>query len=778
MEKTQTVFVAYPGRDPTLVSIISEAVSRSNAKPIPTRYETWEFNDIPGAPLVSPILERIDESCFIVADITYLNLNVVYEIGFAIGRRKRVFLVRHQTTEGDKALTNKVGIFDTLGYHEYTNVDDLFQRLTSHIDPLPLQIDETPDRKAPVYIVEPAFRGDAETMMVSRVKKARYRYRSFNPSEDSRLSAVDAIRQAGTSAGVLICLQANTIDGASINNIRALFVAGLAHGLGKPTLILAPDSLEVPLDIRDATKFYRHPDDITEYIASLSLDITEYQQRVDPAPVQLGSQLQSLRIGDPTAENEMTTLASYYLPIDQFRRALQGEVNLVVGRKGAGKTALFIQARDNVRSDKRNIVVDLKPEGYQLIKLKEDILSYLAEGSRHHLITAFWEYLLLLEVAYKLLDKDLHTYKHNHLITQLYVELEEAYNIEDFSTEGDFSERLLLLSQRIVSEYQKKYGQEHLQKLTGEQVTGLLYVHDIRLLRDRISKYLEHKQTVWILFDNLDKGWSTHGVDEIDAIVLRCLINAGRKLERDMQKDGRILHCLVFVRNDVYEHLMQNSADYGKEMRAVLDWTDPDLLREMLRLRLVSSLDKAAADARLDQVIPQICISHYNGHEVVDYMIERSLMRPRNLLKIFSHCRGFANNFNHNKIDEDDIQKGLEAYSQDLLLELDRELVDVFPAAKDVLYYFLDSKSKLTKAELEKIMQSSGITGEDVEKVIDFLLYYGVLGLRTDNEDMYIFNVNYDPRKLAIRIERFGDGIIYCINPAFWPALDIQESNS
>lgn len=286
-----------------------------NAKPIQTRYEPWEFNDVPGSPLLSPIVEGIDNSAFVVADITYLNLNVVYEAGFTIGRRKRAFLVRHQATEGDKDLAKAVGIFDTLGYYEYEDCEGLFRRLTSHIEAKPLQIDETLDRKAPVYVVEPPSRGDAETMMVSRLKKARYRYRSFNPTEDSRLSAVDAIRQVGTSSGILVCLQADSVDSSVTNNVRALFVAGLAHGLGKPTLILAPDSLAAPLDIRDDTKAYRHPDDIAEHTAALSLEITEYQQQVDPAPVKIGTQLQSLRIGDPTAENEMTTLSSYYLPI-------------------------------------------------------------------------------------------------------------------------------------------------------------------------------------------------------------------------------------------------------------------------------------------------------------------------------------------------------------------------------------------------------------------------------------------------------------------------------
>jgi hypothetical protein len=73
-------------------------------------FEPWVFNDIAGAPIISPILAKIDESPFVAADITYLNLNVVYEIGFAIGRGKRAFLVSNKTIEGDKKLVNAVGI--------------------------------------------------------------------------------------------------------------------------------------------------------------------------------------------------------------------------------------------------------------------------------------------------------------------------------------------------------------------------------------------------------------------------------------------------------------------------------------------------------------------------------------------------------------------------------------------------------------------------------------------------------------------------------------------
>lgn len=776
MSNKHTAFVAYPGGDLKLTQLITDAVSRSNAKPIAVFYRTWEFNDIPGHPLFSPILDGINESLFVVADISYLNLNVVYEIGFAIARRKRAFLVRHSATDGDKELAKEAGIFDTLGYYSYPDRQDLESRLSSHIEPTPLQIDHTLNANAPVYIVEPTTRGDAETTLVSRIKKARYRFRSFNPNEDTRLSAIDAIRQVGTSSGVVVSIQQQTLQGSASNNVRAMFVAGLSRGLDKPTLILAPALARVPLDVRDDVKTYRNAGDIAEHINQLSLDITEYQQQINPVPIKLGTQLQLLRIGEPTAENEMTTLGLYYLPTDQYNRALKGDVNLVVGRKGAGKTALFIQVRDNMRPDKRNIVVDLKPEGYQLLKLKEDILVFLSDGSRQHLITAFWEYLLLLEVAYKLLEKDQHTYKHNHHITDLYRDLQESYRIRDFTIEGDFSERLLALSRRIVSEYQSKYGTTHLQKLTGDQVTALLHVHDLRELRGRISRYLEHKDTVWVLFDNLDKGWSTQGVDTTDAIVLRCLIDASRKVEREMRKEGHKFHCIVFVRNDVYEHLMQNSADYGKEMRAVLDWTEPELLREMLRLRLVAGVKKAASSTPLDQLIRLISISHYDGCEIVDYMIGLSLMRPRNLVKLFNHARGFASNFNHEKIDVGDITKGVAAYSEDLLLELDREISDVFPAGRNVLYQLLDANSEMLRSELLQLIREAKVAEDEIEKVFDFLIYYGVVGLKTVEGEMYIYHVNYDSRKLKIRIDRAGANAKVCINAAFGPALNIKRS--
>ncbi|MEA2984063.1 MAG: hypothetical protein QOD94_317, partial [Alphaproteobacteria bacterium] len=182
------VFVAYASRDEAHAETVLDAVRRVNALLQPYDYHPWPFNDVPGEPLISPILENIEESAFVVADVTFLNLNVVYEVGYAIGKKKRAFLVRSKAVTGDKVLATTAGIFDTLGYFAYEDAQVLASRLAAHIEERYLEFDLNLDRQTQVYIVEPSIRGIETTVMISRVKKAGYRYRSFTPDEDARLS--------------------------------------------------------------------------------------------------------------------------------------------------------------------------------------------------------------------------------------------------------------------------------------------------------------------------------------------------------------------------------------------------------------------------------------------------------------------------------------------------------------------------------------------------------------------------------------------------------------
>ena len=446
-------------------------------------------------------------------------------------------------------------------------------------------------------------------------------------------------------------------------------------------------------------------------------------------------------------------------------------MNIVLGRKGAGKTALFSQLRNEKRENSQNIVVDLKPEGYQLIRLKEDVLDFLAEGAKTHLITAFFEYVLYLEICYKVLEKDRDRHARDRRLYEPYRRLLDVYQAGD-AGEGDFSERLLSLSRDLVAKFQKEFGTGKEQRLTAQQVTELIYKHNVRDVRPALSAYLKFKNAVWVLFDNLDKGWSAHGLTDNDVLILRSLIDAARKIQREVQKDGHNFHCVLFVRNDVYQLLVESSADYGKESRATLDWTDADLLRELVRRRLIQS--GLRSDTPFERVWSQICISHYKGEETSQYLIDRSLMRPRNLLKMLAHCRGFAVNLGRERIEQADLEKGLKAYSLDLITEADQELTDIIGSDTTLLYHFIGEGDQFDRPRLAAILKGAEIPEDRVESVIEFLLYYGFLGIKVSGENArYIFDVGYDMKLLKVLISKNKQALSYVLSPAFYPGLNL-----
>ena len=99
----------------------------------------------------------------------------------------------------------------------------------------------------------------------------------------------------------------------------------------------------------------------------------------------------------------------------------------------------------------------------------------------------------------------------------------------------------------------------------------------------------------------------------------------------------------------------------------------------MLKRRLVyNGLDRKAL---FEELWRMIAISLVDGEESSEYLIERSMMRPRFLLNLLSHCRGYAINLGHDKIQADDIRRGLDAFSTDLIYDIDLEIRDVLPFA-------------------------------------------------------------------------------------------------
>jgi hypothetical protein len=768
------MFFAYASNPSSVGEIIESAVKKINS--FSEKIKSWKEVNVVGSFIIAGIQKAIDEREVFVADITTLNFNVTYEVGYAIGRGKKILIVKNKSiTESDPRI-GEVGIFDTIGYSEYTNSDQLYAFLLNPNANVLLGDRPQLNTKVPLYILEQKFKTDYATRITARIKKAKYFYRSFDPNETPRLSAYDAINQVGQSYGVLVSLLSKETNDYKIHNLRAAFIAGLAHGMNKATCILQHGDEPVPIDYRDFVNVYYKLEDIDNHIADFAGRIVEaFQEGKEVNVPKHTTSLQKLDFGSSSAENEMRTLQGYYLKTDAFNRALRGEVQLVVGRKGSGKSAIFLQIRDKERSRGKNIVLDLKPEGYKLIKFKELILSYLQEGTLHHTIIAFWEYILLLEICHKALENDKARHMNDSELYAPYRSLQESYKKEHYLTDGDFSERMSRLMDNLTTSYKEKYGEAIDVRLSSAEITNLLYKSDISILRNHLIEYVKHKDKVWLLLDNIDKGWPSSGLQQEDFIIMRTLIDALRSIQRQFSKERIDMYPIIFLRNDVYELLVERTSDRQKEAKELLDWVDQDLLREVIKLRIKSSLDLESDD--FEEVWRMICVSHYKGEETSQYLIERSLMRPRFLINLISQCKGFAVNLNHSKIEAEDIEKGFRSYSADLLTDISYEIRDVFPEAENVLYTFIASHHELTDGQLRETVREQLDDEMLIDRLIDLLLWHGFLGVKSKNSDIsYIYSLNYNMKLLKGLIQKYNNEVIYVINPSFWPSLMIHSN--
>lgn len=341
--------------------------------------------------------------------------------------------------------------------------------------------------------------------------------------------------------------------------------------------------------------------------------------------------------------------------------------------------------------------------------------------------------------------------------------------------EGDFAERMLKLTRRISDDFEAMRHSGKSLRLSTDEITNFIYCHDIGALNFQLATYLKYKKALWILFDNLDKGWPPHGVGPDDVLSLRCLLDAIAKIEHSFRREGIQAKGTLFIRNDVYEHLVAVMPDRGKISYALVDWNDEALLLEMLRRRFMSS--GIEGDPPMDKIWPLVCVSHIYGEESSHYMVERCLMRPRSLIDFFRFCRSHAVNLGHLRIEVEDLENGEEQYSTQLVNDISYEIQDIFTPAKDILYEFIESPSELDSASLKLILAKISSDPAMQERTLDLLLWYGVIGFRKeDGNPTYIYSVRYDMKRMkALMEKRDHNGLVYLVNPAFWKGLEVKK---
>lgn len=98
---------------------------------------------------------------------------------------------------------------------------------------------------------------------------------------------------------------------------------------------------------------------------------------------------------------------------------------------------------------------------------------------------------------------------------------------------------------------------------------------------------------------------------------------------------------------------------------------------------------------------------------------------------------------------------------------------------RKLVYEFSDENTEFSHDELSTLVQCTGLDEQAAERVISFLLYYGVLGVtKLDEDTIYIYDVNYDIEMLHVRIRKWTESTKYVVNRALWPALHLKPNTN
>lgn len=750
-------FIAFPSQDRVHADTIERA---SIGATTPDReYMAWSRQDASGSPVDKAVESWLDEAAAVIADLTYINDNVTYEIGYAVGARKDLRLIRNPTV--DVSDLKQIGLLDTLIRDHFRTRVELEILLRSRPAPANKWTKPSANSRQPIYVLSPPAPTPFATKLISAVKKrTRFKFRSFKGWEMGRLTAQEAWQQAAASYGVVVTWSDNTDLEARRNNQRAALILGMARGAEIPALLIAHTASQLPADLQDGATRFTSASELDGILAAFRDEVQDaINDRDEQEQLPLGL-LDRIYCGDPAAENEQDHLKHYFLETEQFNRAYRFEANLVIGRKGSGKSAVFLQVRDRVRVNKKNIVVDLNPEGYQLIKLKEIVVELQSRGTRKEFVAAFWQYVVWLEIAYKILEKDDRAAQHDGNLAQRYERLRNAFTSRVDTGTGDFSERLRLLTDMIEARYQEQNSNGT--ALSSSAVLQLVYGSDIAAIRDEILSYLKLKGEVLFLFDNLDRMRSPSGFDDTDGLIILGLIESMQDITKQFRKRKFEFRWVLFIRSDVYEFVVLSMADYGKHAAQTLEWDDTEILQRLLRQRIQSSVgDDAWA---WESLWHAISVERVRGQLTLAFVVDASLMRPRYMIRLFETAKRRAINMGHQKIEAVDYEAALEDLGWTVIEDLDLELRDIVRDAGLLLFDIAQLDGACGLPELrDAVARRVGAT-QLVNRVIDVLLWSGAIGIAPKANATFIYDCGYKLQFLRSLIDCNPDAEV-CLHP-------------
>lgn len=757
--------------------------------------QSWKSLGTVGKITIEEILTAIDICNLFICDLTNLDTNVLFQLGYAIAKDKPVWITLDSSDPYAEKNYKKLGLLASVNYTSYQNsyqlnqrffTDEPYKNLSSTIYRDVIQsIVEIQNRPPALVYLKSEINTDSSIQLTRRLQDSRIPLVTDDPQEISSQPLSWYTQNGYNSYGVVVHLidERREIDSSTPQNAKYSLVSGMIYGFGKPLLMLAHAPFNLPvvygdlLQVHETAAQCSNTIDIWLPLITQNYLANREQYKAREAKLKTVFGLQKINLGQYTAENEKEELSNYFVATAAYKEALKTmQYTIFVGRKGSGKTANLYQIAGELPKDKRNHVCVIKPVDYELEGVLHLLKSNISKVDTGYLIESLWKFLIYTELAFsvyeELRSKPSH-YDYSDVEREYLNYLEENKSL----VLAEFTIRM----EHAINELCQVDSYPHIGNQRAK-VSEILHRKLLGDLRKYLGRLLEKKNKVFVLVDNLDKAWKQR--DDLDLLsgFLFGLLSAGQAISNEFQKDllrrpGINLSLLVFLRSDIFSHIMRVAREGDKIAAARMDWNDPLLLQRVIEERFISSLEETIEPEEIWQDFFDPTVK---GKPTKEYIVSRIIPRPRDIIYLCTHALSHAINHKHSRIEEGDLLRAEKEYSEYAFNSLRTETEAQLSKIEELLYEFVGTNEIIAREQIERCLKKVEISEDKIDYVIELLSESTFLGLETyPNTFMFLYEgggKNKVLKKLAQKTaEQLGEER-FRINVPFHAYLEINPT--
>ena len=790
MQGSYSAFFAYPSQPSSCGDAVRAAIEKLNGAAV-LHVTGWEALHVGGAVVIDRVCKAIEASDLFLCDLTGANPNVLFELGYAIGRNKRVWIIRDTTLEEDQRHFDQLRTLTTIGYVGYTHSDHItaslyrdapYEESRETLFATVVQPALRPNARPALLYLKAAQENEAGRRLTAQISSSGLPVVIDDPFETAVQTLAWYAEKVSGALGVVSHMVRTDRKGARVVNARHALVAGLALALNKPVLILNEDAgLLPPMDYRDLARAYTSADEAVGVAAPFLTTVRDTWRRLQAevadyaSHVKLAADLRGLYLGEHVAENEeQRLLDDYFIETSAFIEARSGQDMIFVGRKGSGKSANMLKLSSDLRGDKRNLVCVIKPVAYELQGAVDLLKRYREADIKGYVIESLWKFLIFVEIADTLAGE----LQARGAYSRTRPEEEFLAFVTDNAAllGGDFTVRL----ERCVSDL-LRLSVDGAESRERQQlaISEALHRDILTGLRDAIAQAAP-KRRICVLVDNLDKAWERGADLELLAQVILGLLRVTPRIPIEFRKPSGgapsiQVNLAVFLRSDIFDLVRRVAREPDKIKFTRLTWSDGELLARVIEQRFAAAQDSVIDPAHLWSRYFRDVVG---GQVTKRYILGRILPRPRDLVYFVKAAIATAVNRGHGMVDADDVMEAERQYSQYAFASVVAENGVEPVSLENILYEFAGTDAIVSRGEVEALLRKAGVADAALAGVVERLCTLSFLGVEVAPGGFRYAEDSLDFRVVRVRSDRYAEQVPkpdlrYEIHPAFRAFLEI-----